>query len=162
MGKSTELGMPICSQKTKFIPVNERGRHQMAGKKAPMWKKVMNDVDLDEPTSFLDQEYLGCAQRECVPNEDIVEQYKNMFESRISGGVTEYYQGGTNITQKRQQGPMTWKDMLRSAWKDVENWETKRQSNYTKFQVLAWMTIMSKRRSSNQLENCEKYAHRWY
>ena len=90
MGKSTELGMPICSQKTRFIPVNERGRHQMAGKKAPMWKKVMNDVDLDEPTSFLDQKYLGCT------NEAIVEQYKNMFESRISGGVTEYYQDRTN------------------------------------------------------------------
>ena len=29
----------------------------MAGKKqymAPMWKKMMNNVDIDEPTSFLD------------------------------------------------------------------------------------------------------------
>ena len=33
------------------------------------------------------------------------------------------------------------------------------RSNFSKFQVLAWMTIMSKRRSLNQLDNCQKYAH---
>ena len=40
----------------------------MAGMKqsmAPMWKKLMEFVDLDEPTSFLDHVYLGCTQREC-------------------------------------------------------------------------------------------------
>ena len=41
---------------------------KMAGKKqnmAPMWKKMMKNVDLDEPTSFLDLVYLECTQREC-------------------------------------------------------------------------------------------------
>ena len=36
---------------------------KMAGKKqnlAPMWKKLIKNVDLDEPTSFLDHVYLGC------------------------------------------------------------------------------------------------------
>ena len=28
----------------------------------------MTTVDLDEPTSFLDHENLGCTQRECKPN----------------------------------------------------------------------------------------------
>ena len=47
---------------------------EMAGKKqklAPMWKKLMKDVDTEEPTSFLDHVYLGCTQRECKPNEKI-------------------------------------------------------------------------------------------
>ena len=44
---------------------------------APTWKKLMKRVDLDEPTSFLDQVFLGCTQRECKPNEGIVVQYKN-------------------------------------------------------------------------------------
>ena len=51
----------------------------MAGKKqnlAPMWEKMMINVDMDEPTSFLDHMYLGCTQRECKPNETIIEQYK--------------------------------------------------------------------------------------
>ena len=38
---------------------------RIAGKKqntVPMWK-IMNNVDLDEPTSFLDHVHLGCTQR---------------------------------------------------------------------------------------------------
>ena len=40
-----------------------------------------------EPTSFLDHVYLGCNQRECKPNEIIVEESSTMFESRISGAT---------------------------------------------------------------------------
>ena len=43
------------------------------------WKKMIKHVNTDEPTSFLDHENLGCTQRECKPNESIVEQYKKMF-----------------------------------------------------------------------------------
>ena len=62
---------------------------KMAGKKqnfVPMWKKLMKDVDIEEPTSFLDHVYLGCTQRECKPNEKIIGHYNEMFESRISAG----------------------------------------------------------------------------
>ena len=51
---------------------------KMAGKQqnmAPMWKKLMTNVDIDEPTSFLDPVYLGCTQRESKPNETIIEQF---------------------------------------------------------------------------------------
>ena len=40
-----------------------------------MWKLHNKEVDLGEPTSFVDHEYLGCTQRQC-----------EMFESRISAG----------------------------------------------------------------------------
>ena len=49
----------------------------------------MKDVDLDEPTSFLDREYLGCTQLACKPDEIIIEEYTKMFESRSSAGATE-------------------------------------------------------------------------
>ena len=48
---------------------------KMTGKKqnvAPMWKKLMKNVDIDEPTSFFDHVYLGSTQRECKPNETII------------------------------------------------------------------------------------------
>ena len=63
----------------------------MAGKKqnkAPMWKKLMKNVDLDEPTSFLDHVNLGCTQRACKPSETNIDPYRKMFESRISAGAT--------------------------------------------------------------------------
>ena len=65
---------------------------KMAGKKQnldPMWKKLMTHVELVEPASFLDHVYLGCSQCECEPDEGIVDEYRNMFESRISAGATE-------------------------------------------------------------------------
>ena len=64
---------------------------KMAGKKqimARMWKKVMKNVVLDEPTSLLDHVYLECPQRECKTNDEIMENYKKLFESRVSAGAT--------------------------------------------------------------------------
>ena len=60
---------------------------KLAGKKQnldPMWKVLNKEVDLGEPTSFLDHVYLGCTQRQCQISKDIVDNYRTMFESRIS------------------------------------------------------------------------------
>ena len=65
---------------------------KLAGKKHnidPMWKVLNKEVDLGEPTSFLDHVYLGCTQRKCEINKDIVDNYRTMFESRISAGGVE-------------------------------------------------------------------------
>ena len=65
---------------------------KLAGKKQnldPMWKLLNKEVDLGEPTSFLDHVYLGCTQRQCEISKDIVDNYRTMFESRISSGGVE-------------------------------------------------------------------------
>ena len=49
----------------------------------------MKLVDLHEPTSFLDHVHFGCTQRECKSNESIFDEYREMFESRISARATE-------------------------------------------------------------------------
>ena len=51
-----------------------------------MWKLLNKEVDLGEPTSFLDDVYLGCTQRQCEISKDIVDNYRTMFESRIFAG----------------------------------------------------------------------------
>ena len=64
----------------------------MSGKKqnvARMRKNLMKNLDIDEPTSFLDHVYLGCAQRECTSNMTIIEQQK----TRISAGATQKMTG---------------------------------------------------------------------
>ena len=53
----------------------------------------MKHVDLDEPTSFLDHVYLGCTQRESKPNEVVIKEHREMFESRNSAGATEKIPG---------------------------------------------------------------------
>ena len=65
---------------------------KLAGKKHifdPMWKVLNKEVDLGEPTSFFDHVYLGCTQRQCEISKDIVDNYRTMFESRISAGREE-------------------------------------------------------------------------
>ena len=95
---------------------------KMVGKKqnmAPMWKKLMKNVDLDEPRSFLDHVYLECTRRECKPKEDIVEQYKEMFESRISADASEQLPGAVKPHAKT----VVWSyDMEGHAQKCVERY----------------------------------------
>ena len=65
---------------------------KLAGKKQnlhPMWKLLNKEVDLGEPTSFLDRIYLGCTQRQCEISKDIVDNYRTMFDSRISAERVE-------------------------------------------------------------------------
>ena len=50
----------------------------------PMWKLLNKEVDLGEPTSFLDHVYLDRTQRQCQISKDTVDNYRTMFESRIS------------------------------------------------------------------------------
>ena len=60
--------------------------------------KVLNkEVDLEEPTSFLDHVYLGCTQRQCEISKDVVDNYRTMFESRISAGGTEQLPCSENL-----------------------------------------------------------------
>ena len=87
---------------------------KLAGKKQnidPMWKVLVKEIDLGEPTSFLDHVYLGCAQRECETSKDIVDNDRNMFESRISAGAKEKYFVQGNLMQTFPSDPMIWKVM---------------------------------------------------
>ena len=81
----------VHSQKELFLSVYVDDI-KLAGKKQnldPMWKLINKEVDLEEPTSFLDHVYLGCTQRQCEISKDIVDNYRTMFESRISAGGAE-------------------------------------------------------------------------
>ena len=99
---------------------------KLAGKKQninPMWKALNKEVDLGEPTSFLDHVYLGCTQRQCEISKDIVDNYRTMFESRISAGGIEklpYLKIFVFL-----HGLMTWLVMQRSVWNDIVSWRNK-------------------------------------
>ena len=64
----------------------------------------------------------GCTQRKCKPNEIMVEEYRKMFESRISAGATEKYQGG----KKHHAKTVAWslrhgRTRSKSALRDIAN-----------------------------------------
>ena len=93
---------------------------KLAGKKQnidPMWK-VLNNVDLGEPTSFLDHANLGCTQRQCEISKDIVDNYRTMFESRISAGATEKLPCSENLLISSWSYDMEGV-MRRNVWSDI-------------------------------------------
>ena len=121
---------------------------KLAGKKQnidPMWKVPNKEVDLGEPTSFLDHVYLGCTQRQCAISKDIVDKYRTMFESRISAGATENYHARKIFVFLR--GLMIWKVMRRNVWSDIVSWQTRRLNNSTKYLLPVSMTATSKRKN---------------
>ena len=93
---------------------------KLTGKKqniVPMWKVLNKEVDLGEPTSFLDHVYLGCTQRQCETSKDIVDNYRAMFESRFSRGELNNFHTPRNFVFLR--GPTIWKVMPRNVWNDI-------------------------------------------
>ena len=94
--------------------------YKLAGKKHnvdPMWKVLNKEVDLGEPTSFLDHVYLGCTQRQCEVSQNIVDNYRTMFESRISAGGLEKFP----LSQNNRISSWSY-DMVGHAKKCVERY----------------------------------------
>ena len=84
--------MLFRSQKEGIILVRVCGRCQNGRQETNSGPNVENtNVDLGEPTSFFDHEYLGCTQRECKISKDTVDTYRHLFETRMSAGGTENY-----------------------------------------------------------------------
>ena len=139
---------------------------ELAGKKQhidPMWKVLSKEIDLGEPTSFLDHVYLGCTQRQCKISKDIVDNYRTMFESRISAGATEKLTYSENF--RISSCLMTWKVMRRNVRSDIVSWRTRRLNNSTKYLLHALLTIISKKKIEirgrivkSMLSNCSENA----
>ena len=77
--------------------------------------------------------------QKCLNHVFLLEQLKN------------YLRGKTSHKTVAWSNDM--EDMQKSALNDTASWQTKRFSNCTKFQVLAWMITNSRRMSWNLLVN---------
>ena len=145
-------------KKGLFLPVYVEDI-KLAGKKQnldPMWKLLNKEVDLGEPTSFLDHVYLGCTQRQCQISKDVVDNFRTVFESRISAEEQRNYHSLKIFVFLH--GLMIWLVMQRNVWNDIVSWQTRRHNNSTKCLLHVSMTTTSKKKKWNMLENCHKYA----
>ena len=95
----------------------------------PMRKILNKEVDLGDPTSFLDHVYLRCTQRQCEVSKDIVDTYRTMFEFRIPQEQRKDYQAWKH--RRFPRGLTTWKVMPKSVWNAFVNWQTKQRNRCT-------------------------------
>ena len=103
MGKY-QIGNVCSFIENKGFFVSICGWHQKSRKKqhnAPMWKIWMKKR-WSWKTRIMSWPcvLLGCIQRECKPNETIIEQYTKMFEPRSAAGATEKYWDGKKLHAK--------------------------------------------------------------
>ena len=59
--------------------------------------------------------------------------------------------GWEDVTRKLKRGPTIWSDMLKNASSDTVNWQTRKWSSITKFQILAWIIVNSSRKNSSEV-----------
>ena len=150
LGEGFRLGMFIRTLWKRIILICVCGWHQIGWKEKnldPMWKLLNKEVDLGEPTSFLDHVYLGCTQRQCEISKDIVDNYRTMFESRISAGGVDKLPFPQNLRIS------SWSyDMAGHAKKCVEGYcelANKTTQQLYKVSTPCTMTIISKKKKKN-------------
>ena len=136
--------MFICEPRKRTDEIKLAGKKQNID---PMWKVLNKEVDWEVPTSFFDHVYLGCTQRECETSKDIVDNYRNIFDSRISAGGKEKLPCSGKLGADISSCPMICKVMQRNVWSDIASWRTKQPSNCTELQHHALMTINSKKKN---------------
>ena len=128
----------------------------LAGKKQnldPLWKVLSKEVDLGEPTSFLDLENLGCTQWKCEISKESIDYYRTMFESWISECELQ------NLHTLRIFSSWSY-DMEGHGKKcvsDIVSCQIRRLNNSTKYLLHALMTILP-RKNLKSVVNCQKYA----
>ena len=130
----------------------------------PTWKILMQDVDLGQPTSFLDHVFWGCSENVCQRSKDIVANHREMFEYRISARATE--KPPTRASGKLDaETTSSWSyDMEGHAKKCVERYCE--LANKTTEQLCNVATPMqgcsSIQRTNTHLETCPQFAHKLF
>ena len=127
----------------------------------PMWKVLNKEVDLGEPTSFLDHVYLGCTQRQCKISKDIVDNYRTMFESRISAGGIE------KLTFPQDLHNSSWSyDMAGHAKKCVDRYCVLANKTTQQLYKVSTPRIddhhFKEEEELKSVENCHRYALRLF
>ena len=91
-GRKFQIGNVSLYIIKRIILICVCGWHKIGWKETKSW----SDVEITqqrswfgEPTSFLGHVYLVCTQRHCQVSRDVMDNYRTMFESRISAGGVE-------------------------------------------------------------------------
>ena len=124
-----------------------------------MWKALVEQVDLGEPTSFLDIFYFGLYSTRIRNEQKIL---WTITETCLNLGSPQEQQKSypvqEDLTQISQHGPVIWKVMQRNVCGDIAIWQIKQLRKFSKSQRHAWMIINSKKKNWDLLENCQKFA----
>ena len=87
----------------------------------------------------------GCSRSQCETSKDIVNNYRTMFESRISAGAIEKLPCSETLCISSWSCDM--ESHARNVWSDIVNWPTRRHNNSTKYPLHASMATTLKKKN---------------
>ena len=131
----------------------------MAGKKQnidPMWKVLNKEVDLGEPTSFLDHVYLGCTQRPCEISKDVVDNYRTILNHEFPRGELKNYHARKIFVFLR--GPTIWEGHTKKCVERYCELANKTTQQLYKVSTPCIDDHHLKEEELKSVENCHKYA----
>ena len=162
-GKSSKMGMSLCTSWKRIILICVCGWHKIGWKETKFW----SDVETTQQRSRFGRTniilwhcFFWSHSTRVSTSKDIVNNYRDVFESRMSAGGKENNLVRGDLMQTSQHGLMIWKVMQRSVSSDVASWRTKRFNNCTMSQLHVLTTINLKKKRWDLLENPKKYAHK--
>ena len=157
MGENSKLGMSLCTSWKRIILICVCGWHKIGWKEA----KSSSDVESIQKRSRFGRTNI-VLQRQCEISKDTVDNYRTMFESRISAVWVEKLPCPQNLRIS------SWSyDMAGHAKKCVERFcELANKTTQQLYKVStpcihdhhASMTTTSKKKKQNLLENCQIHA----
>ena len=161
LGETSKLWMPLCASSKRIILICVWGWHEIGWKKKqnldPMWKLLNKEVDLGEPTSFLDHGILGLHSMTMPNKHRYCGQLQNHVRIANFRGREQRNYHSLKIFVFLH-GLVIWRVMQRSVWNDNVSWRIRRFNNSTKYLLHASMTTTSKKKKQNLLETWHKYA----
>ena len=161
LGKSSKLGMLIRKPRKRTILVCVCGRYK---------KCLRSSKTLTQCRKYFSKKSIWANRHHSLTMSIWAAVNENAKRAKIMWTITETclnpkyllerqksYLTPRKLAQAFLHGPMIWKVMQKSAWKDTANWRTQ-PSNGTKLQLHALTTINLKK-NWDLLENCQKFAH---
>ena len=90
----------------------------------PTWETLQKEIDLADPTPFIDQVYLGCTQREAKVDPHVVQSKNELFtqltRTRETREADDKFQTKEHICWERSLlGAVIWKVMPKNALMDT-------------------------------------------
>ena len=120
--------MSVNREKGLFLSVHVDDA-KLTGKKQnidSIWKVLMKDVDLGEPTSILAHFFGGVVLNENVKQAKILWTITEIcLNPKSLLELQKSYPTLRNLAQTFLHGFMIWKVMQRNAWNDIVTWRTK-------------------------------------
>ena len=140
--KSTELGMPIRASKARTISIAVRGWRSNGWKKTSILcgRNWWNWLNWENRHHFLTMKTWDVLNVNAKRTKVLLRNTKK--DVRITNFCyrnCKNCQGGRNLTQTRSLGHTIWKDMLKSALRDIANWRTKNRAEVQSLNsLLGW------------------------